>query len=100
VEGEQLAKSQLGSSYEIKDLGEAKLILGMCIDRNSLGDVTLSQRTYYECLFKQFNMDLYSPATTPLPPGLVLSAEDCPSTPNEIDEIKNMPFHETLGSLM
>ena len=29
VEGERLAKFQLGSSYEIKDLGEAKFILGM-----------------------------------------------------------------------
>jgi len=43
MEGEQLAKSQLGSSYEIKDLGKAKLILGMRIDRNSQGDITLSQ---------------------------------------------------------
>ena len=76
VEGKQLAKSQLGSSYEIKDLGEAKLILSMHIDRNSLGDITLSQCVYCECLLKQFNMDLCSPATTPLPSGLVLSAED------------------------
>jgi len=34
IEGKHLVKSQLGSSYEIKDLGEAKLILGMHIDRN------------------------------------------------------------------
>jgi len=31
AEGEKLAKSKLGSSYEMKDIGEAKLILGMCI---------------------------------------------------------------------
>jgi len=29
IKGEVLAKSQLGTSYEIKDLGEAKLILGI-----------------------------------------------------------------------
>jgi len=29
TEDERLAKAELGSSYEIKDLGEAKLILGM-----------------------------------------------------------------------
>jgi len=95
-----LAKSQLESNYEIKDLSEAKLILGICIDRNSLGDVILSQCAYCEHLLKQFNMDLCSPATTPLPPGLVLSAEDCPSTPNEVDKIKNMSFCEALESLM
>ena len=45
-------------------------------------------------------MDLCSPATIPLPPSLVLLAEDCLSTPNEVDEIKNMPFCEALESLM
>ena len=44
IEGERLVKSQLGSSYEIKDLGKAKLIFGMYIDRNPQGDITLSQR--------------------------------------------------------
>ena len=45
-------------------------------------------------------MDLCSPTTTPLPPGLVLSAEDCPLTPDEVDEMKNIPFYEALGLLM
>jgi len=29
---------------------------------------------------------------TPLPPGLVISTEDCLSTPDEADKIKNIPF--------
>ena len=41
IEGEYLAKSQLASSYEIKDLDKAKFILGMQIDRNTHGDITL-----------------------------------------------------------
>jgi len=32
LEGETLAKDQLGSSYEVKSLGEARLILGMRIN--------------------------------------------------------------------
>ena len=52
IEGKNLAKSQLGSSYDIKDPGEAKLILGMHIDRNQKRDVTLLQQTYCECLLK------------------------------------------------
>jgi len=32
TEGKHLAKAELGLSYEIKDLGKAKLILGMQID--------------------------------------------------------------------
>jgi len=95
-----LAKSQLESSYEIKDLGKAKLILSMHINRNLLGDVTLSQYVYCEHLLKQFNMDLCLSVTISLPPGLVLLVEDCPFIPNEVNEMKNMPFCETLGSLM
>ena len=78
VEGETLAKTELRSSYEVKDLGEAKLILGMRIDRNKNGDVTLSQRAYCERLLKHFNMTECTPSTTPLPIGLSLSIEDCP----------------------
>ena len=43
IEGEQQAKMELESSYEIKDLGEARLILGMWINRNANGDIILSQ---------------------------------------------------------
>jgi len=42
IEDEHLAKSQLASSYEIKDLGKAKFILEMQIDRNAHRDITLS----------------------------------------------------------
>jgi len=48
LEGELSAKAQLSSSYEIKDLGEAKLILRMRITRNTSGDITLSQQAYCE----------------------------------------------------
>ena len=43
-EGKTLAKEQLGSSYEIKDIAEAKLILGMKISHSEDGDIMLSQR--------------------------------------------------------
>jgi len=45
-------------------------------------------------------MTSYSPTTTPLSPGIVLSSEDCPTTPDEENEMKKIPFHEALGSLM
>jgi len=40
LEGELSVKAQLSSSYEIKDLGKAKLILGMWITRNTSGNIT------------------------------------------------------------
>jgi len=100
TEDKYLVKSQLRSSYEIKDLGEAKLILGMRIDRSPQGNVRLSQKAYCKRLLKRFNMDQCSPTTTPLLPGLVLSTDDCSTTPDKTDEIKNTPFHEVLDSLI
>jgi len=45
-------------------------------------------------------MESYSPATTSLSPGLILSIEDCPITPDEADEMKDIPFCKALGLLM
>jgi len=101
IEGENLAKSQLGASYEIKDLGEAKLILEMRINRDPItGNISLSQKSYCERILKHFNMENCSPKLTPLPPGLLLTTEDCPNTPEEANEMKDTPYWEALGSLM
>ena len=100
TEGKHLAKAELGSSYESKDLGKAKLILGMQIDRSAHGDVRLSQQAYCEQLLKCFIMSECSPSATPLPSGLLLSAKDCPNTPEEAYEMKDIPYHEALGSLI
>jgi len=92
IESEHLAKSQLASSYEIKDLGEAKFILGMRIDRNAHGDITLLQEAYCKHLLKRFNMTSCSPATTSLPSGTMLSTKDYPATPDEENKMKDTPF--------
>lgn len=42
LEGKTLAKEQLRSSYEIKDIEEAKLILDMKISQSKNGDVVIS----------------------------------------------------------
>jgi len=63
-------------------------------------DITLSQQAYYECLLNHFNMTSCSPTMTPLSSGIVLLSEDCPTTPDEENEIKKIPFCEALGLLM
>jgi len=72
----------------------------MQIDRSAHGDVRLSQQAYYERLLKRFNMSECLSSATPLPPGLLLSAKDCPNTPEEAYEMKDIPYYEALESLM
>jgi len=81
-------------------MSEAKLILGMRIERNKSGDITLSQQVYSEQLLKRFNMHSCSPNITPLPLGLLLFVEDCLSSPTKTEEMKGIPYREALGSLM
>jgi len=45
-------------------------------------------------------MDDCASTSTPLPVGSVLSIDDCPRTPEEMDEIKDIPYQKALGSLM
>ena len=88
-------------SYELKDIGEAKLILGMRINRNpSSSDITLSQRAYCKCMLYRFRMDDYASTSIPLPVGSILSIDNCPRTPKEMDEIKDIPYREALGSFI
>ena len=88
-------------SYQIKDLGEARFILGMCIDRDPQSkDITISQKAYSYRMLEQFNLKDCSPVSTLLPARLTLSIDDCPITPEKIEEMKRKPYHEALGSLM
>jgi len=93
IKGKILVKSQLGTNYKIKDLGETKLILGMQIDRNpTTGDITLTQRTYCEYMIKCFNMENCSLKSTLLLPGLLQTTDNYPNTPNEITEMKDILY--------
>ena len=101
IEGKNLAKSQLGTSYEIKDLGEAKLILGIHINRDPItGNISLFQKSYCKRMLRCFNMENCLPKLTPLSPGLLLTTEDCPNTPKEANKMKNTLYREALGSFM
>ena len=97
LERELLAKAQLSSSYEIKDLGEAKLILEMHVIRNVLGDITLFQQAYCKQIIKCFNIGGYVPTSTPLSPGITLLCNNCLDNAHDANKIKNIPYHEALG---
>ncbi|KAF7763932.1 hypothetical protein Agabi119p4_8469 [Agaricus bisporus var. burnettii] len=99
--GELKAKDELARSYELKDLGEAKFILGMKIERNeATGNIRLSQRAYSERILDRFHMSDANPRSTPLPAGITLSINDSPNTEEEKLEMKDVPYREALGSLM
>lgn len=99
--GEIKAEGELRSSYEIKDLGLVSYILGMRIDRDeNSGSIRLSQRAYSERILECFHMADAKPRTTPLPPGIILLIDDMPKTKEDVQDMKQVPYREALGSLM
>ena len=72
----------------------------MRVTRNAAGDITLSQQAYCKQMIEHFNMGGCVPTSTPLPPGLTLSYDDCLTNTQDVNEIKNIPYHEALGLLM
>ena len=69
----------------MKDLGEAKKILGMEISRDrKLGRLCLSQKEYLRKVLKRFGMyEKSKPVSTPLAPHFKLSASISPKNDAE-----------------
>jgi len=86
-------KDALHKRFEMKDLGEAKVILGLEIRRDkALGTLKLSQGKYAAQSLEKVGMAECNPIGTPLEVGLQLVKAD------ESDDA--LPYREAVGSLM
>ena len=100
VEVEKL-KILLNSEFEMKDLGDAKKILGMEIERDRVkGCLWVSQESYLRKVLSNFKMDQCKSVTTPLGAHFKLKS---PSE-KEIEEIRGrmegVPYQSAVGSIM
>jgi len=87
-------KKALHERSEMKDLGEAKVILGLEIRREkTLGTLKLSQGKYAAQVQEKFGMAECNPIGTPLEVGLQLVVKA-----DESDDV--LPYREAVGRLM
>lgn len=85
----------------MKDLGDAKRILGMDIIRDRRrGTLWLTQQDYISKVLKKFQMTESRSVTTPLGQHFKLSSEQKPKTEEERKEMSNLPFASIVGSVM
>ncbi|CAM8886974.1 unnamed protein product [Rhodiola kirilowii] len=87
-----LAKDFLSSSFAMKDMGEADVILGIRIKRENKG-LTLSQSHYVEKVLKKFNCLNCSPVSTPMDPCVKLM-------PNTGEAVSQHEYSQVIGCLM
>ena len=94
-------KVELSKTFDMKDLGPSKHILGMQITRDRESKkLWLSQETYIERILERFNMQYSKPVSTPLATHFKLSRKCCPITEEERDEMSSIPYASAVGSLM
>ena len=94
-------KSKLHANFDMKDMGEASHILGMRIQRDRCKRLLyLSQVEYIDKVLKRFNMERGKALSTPLPPYVKLSKNDCPMSDDEKAEMAKIPYSFVVGSLM
>ena len=65
-------KEFLSKSFEMKDLGEAGVILNIKLQREGDGGVTLLQSHYIEKVLSRFRFSDCAPAPTPYDPSVLL----------------------------
>ncbi|PHT40240.1 Retrovirus-related Pol polyprotein from transposon TNT 1-94 [Capsicum baccatum] len=94
-------KVQLNSEFDMKDLGPAKKILGMEINRDrQAGKLFLSQKKYVMKMLDRFGMRDCKAVNTPLAAHFKLSSDQCPQSEEEQRRMSHVPYSNAVGSLM
>lgn len=85
-------KSYLLKKFDMKDLGEANIILGMKLEKTSIG-FTLNQTSAIEKMLKKFNYFSCKPVLTPYDPSLILKK-------NLGEPVSQLKYSQMIGSLV
>jgi hypothetical protein len=60
----------------------------------------LNQRKYVETILQRFNMQESKSVKVPILVGVNLSADQCPKTQEEEEDMSHVPYASVVGSLM
>ncbi|CAM8947754.1 unnamed protein product [Rhodiola kirilowii] len=94
-------KEQLNAQFEMKDLGDAKKILGMEIVRDrGKGTLFLNQTNYLCKLVKKFDMSNAKSVLIPLAQHFKITNEQCPKNESELEHMSSVPYANAVGCLM
>ena len=92
-------KARLSQEFKMKDIGPAKYVLGIRVSR-SKNQIALDQENYVEAILNRFQMSDCKPVSTPMNTSEKLTREMCPSTAQEKERMKTVPYQEAVGCLM
>ncbi len=94
-------KAEMGRIWDIREVTDQERLLGMTIiEKYEAGTITLSQRAYFEKVFKEFGLENLPLRSIPLPVGTSLSNDMSPTTNEERQVMKDKPYRTLLGKVM
>uniref|UniRef100_A0A803Q0E8 Integrase catalytic domain-containing protein n=1 Tax=Cannabis sativa TaxID=3483 RepID=A0A803Q0E8_CANSA len=93
-------KVKLNEEFEMKDLGNAKRILGIDIHRPTQNCITLSQSNYLQKVLHMFGMDKCKPVPTPFAQHFKLSASQSPNSETGRIKMIRIPYASYVGSVI
>ncbi len=94
-------KIWLAKQFDMKDLGEAAYVLGIQIFRDRKNrQLSLSQASYIDKMMIRYSMQDSKKGQLPFRHGVHLSKEHSPKTPQEEENMRQIPYASAVGSLM
>ena len=94
-------KNSLKTIFSMKDMGDAKYILGIKIYRDrSRRLIGLSQCVYIDKILERFHMEKSKKGSVPMSTSVQLSKSQCAATLEEIEYMKDVPYASAIGSIM
>lgn len=101
VKAKTSLKNELMSQFKMKDIGEARFVLGMQIIRDRKNNkLWLDQQLYIEEILKRYKMWDCNPVDSPVLLGEKLSKNMSPKSEDEIEKMSHVPYQEAIGSLL
>ena len=94
-------KKWLVKEFQMKDLGQESYALRIQTIRDRKNRLlALSQASYIDKVLARFSMQNSKKGQLPTRHGIVLSKEQCPTTPQEEEDMRRVPYASAVGSLM
>ena len=94
-------KNWLATQFQMKDLGEAQYVLGIQIFKNRKNRMlALSQASYIDKMLSRYSIQKSKRGLLPFRHGVHLSRKQCPKTPQEVEDMRHIPYASAVGSLM
>ena len=91
----------LEKHFKLRRLGPLEFLLGVKIERDRpRHTIHLSQKQYIINMLERFGFSSCTPVSTPINPGISLTQSQCPSTPDEVQEMRTVPYISAVGSLL